>query len=143
MSKSTAAGTTLIVNEKTVGGCTSVAGIDVTAETIDVTALDNESGFREKEPGFKEVNDIPVSGFLDGDNAGQDECYDLMVSGEIVDCKIVFPSKIGKTWSFKASVTRFATTAEVGGAVTFDTTLTPSGKPTLAKTQAAEPAGNG
>ena len=37
----------------------------------------------------------------------------------VVACQIVFPAKIGKTWSFNAGVSRFATGADVDGAVTF------------------------
>lgn len=134
MSKSNAVGTTLKVNEKTVGGLSSVNGIEISADTIDVTALDNSTGYREKEPGFKDVGDLTCSGFMDGEDAGQEECYSLLNSGDTVPCSIVFPKKIGKTWSFNASVIRFRTGAEVGGAVTFEMTLAVTGKPTLAAT---------
>ena len=46
----------------------------------------------------------------------------------------MFPSKIGKTWSFKAGITKFSTSADVEDAVTFEATLKVSGKPTLAAT---------
>ena len=52
----------------------------------------------------------------------------------MVDCKIQFPAKIGKTWSFKAGVTKFTTSADVDDAITFEATLKVSGKPTLAAT---------
>lgn len=138
MSKSNAVGTTLKVNEKTVGGLSSINGIEITADTIDVTALDNSSGYREKEPGFKDVGDLTCSGFMDGEDAGQDECFKLLNSGDTVDCSIIFPKKIGKTWTFKASVIRFSTGAEVGGAVTFEMTLAVTGQPTLAKTASGD-----
>lgn len=134
MSKSNAVGTTLKVNNKTVGGLSSINGIEITADTIDVTALDNATGYREKEPGFKDVGDLTCSGFLDGADEGQTECYTLLNSGETKACQIVFPTKIGKTWSFNASVIRFSTGAEVGGAVTFEITLAVTGQPTLAAT---------
>lgn len=134
MSKSNAVGTTLKVNDKTVGGLSSINGIEITADTIDVTALDNATGYREKEPGFKDVGDLTCSGFLDGADEGQTECYTLLNSGETKACQIIFPAKIGKTWSFNASVIRFSTGAEVGGAVTFEMTLAVTGQPTLAAT---------
>ena len=99
-----------------------------------VTALDNATGYREKEPGFKDVGDLTCSGFLDGADEGQTECYTLLNSGETKACQIIFPTKIGKTWSFNASVIRFSTGAEVGGAVTFEMTLAVTGQPTLAAT---------
>lgn len=135
MSKSSSVGTKLIVNEKPVGGLTSISGIEISADAIDVTDLANEDGFREKLPGFKDAGEVGASGFLDGDNEGQDECYDLMASGEVVDCAIQFPAKIGKTWKFKAGVTKFTTSAELEDAVGFEISLAVSGKPELSKTE--------
>lgn len=132
MSKSNSVGTKLIVNDKTVGGLTSISGIEVSADSVDVTDLANETGYREKLPGWKDPGEVTAEGFLDGDNAGQDELYSLLASGDVVDCKIVFPAKIGKTWSFKAGVTGFSTTADVDDAVTFSCTLAVSGQPVLA-----------
>ena len=60
MSKSNAISTTLNVNSKKVGGLTSINGIEITADTIDVTALDNTTGYREKVPGFKYVGDLAL-----------------------------------------------------------------------------------
>lgn len=134
MSKSNAVGTRLELGGVIVGGLKSINGISVSAESIDVTDLGNKDGYREKLPGFKDGGDVPVSGFLDGDDEGQDKFYELLNSGDVVDCKIIFPAKIGKTWSFKAGVTAFTTGAEVEDAVTFEGTLSVSGKPVLAKT---------
>lgn len=131
MSKSNSIGTTLNVNAKKVGGLTNINGIEINADAIDVSALDNTTGYREKEPGFKDVGDVTVSGFLDGADAGQAECMTLLNSGAIVPCTIVFPPKIGKTWSFNASVVRFSTGAEVGNAVTFEASFAVTGQPTL------------
>lgn len=132
--KSNAVGTQLIVNEKPVGGLTSINGIEVSAEAIDVTDLANKDGYREKLPGFKDGGEVGASGFMDGENEGQDECYSLLESGDVVDCAIVFPAKIGKTWKFKAGITKFSTSAAVEDAVTFEISLAVSGKPTLEKT---------
>jgi predicted secreted protein len=134
MSKSRALGTQLKVNNKVVGGLTTINGIDITAEAVDLTSLDNTSGYREKEPGFKDAGEVGASGFMDGDDEGQDEIYDLLDSGQVVPCAIVFPAKIGKTWSFNAGVTKFTTGAELEGGVTFEISLAVSGKPTLGAT---------
>ena len=75
-----------------------------------------------------------MSGYMDGEDEGQARLYELMESGDVVDCKIQFPEKIGKTWSFKAGVTKFTTSADVDDAITFEATLKVSGKPTLAAT---------
>lgn len=131
MSKSKAIGTTLELGGVKIGGIKSIGGIEVTAEAIDVTALDNQDGYREKLPGLKDAGTISLSGFLDGEDEGQDKCYELLESSEVVAGVIKFPAKIGKSWTFNAGVTKFATGAEVEGAVTFDMELSVSGKPTL------------
>ena len=131
MSKAKAIGTTLELDSTKIGGIKSIGGIEVTAESIDVTDLGNQDGYREKMPGLKDAGTISVSGFLDGDDAGQNKCYELLESGEVVEGTIKFPAKIGKSWTFNAGVTKFATGAEVEGAVTFDMELSVSGKPTL------------
>lgn len=135
MSKSNSVGTKLFVDGVKVGGVNSINGISISAETLDVTDFDNESGFRDKLPGFKEVEDVTAGGFLDGDDNGQDKCAELLDNGEIVDCEIRFPPKIGKSWTFKASIVGFTTSAEISDAITFETTLAVSGKPTLAATE--------
>lgn len=134
MSKSRALGTTLKVNSKSVGGLTTINGIEISAETVDLTALDNQSGYREKEPGFKDGGEVTVSGYMDGSDDGQDEMYTLLNSGATTTCNIVFPAKIGKTWTFTAGVSRFVTGAELEGGVTFEATLLVSGQPVLAAT---------
>ena len=138
MSKANSVGTKLMVDGVVVGGLKSIGGIEITAESIDVTDLANEDGFREKLPGFKDAGEVSASGFMDGEDEGQDKCYELMASGDVVDCSIQFPAKIGKTWTFKAGITKFSTSADVEDAVTFEIALAVSGKPTLGATQAAD-----
>lgn len=135
--KSRAVGTVLNVNSKAVGGLTTINGIEISAETVDLTALDNASGYREKVPGFKDGGEVTVSGFMDGSDAGQAEMYSLLESGNTVACTIVFPAKIGKTWTFTAGVSRFVTGAELEGGVTFEATLLVSGQPVLAASTSA------
>lgn len=136
MSKSNSVGTKLEVNAKAVGGLKSIDGIDITADPIDVTDLGNTSGYKESLAGFKDGGEVSVSGFLDGENEGQDEVYTLVQSGNVVPCAIVFPAAIGKTWSFNACVTEFKTGIDVSDAITFDCKLKVSGKPELVKTEA-------
>ena len=139
--KSNSVGSKLIVNSKVIGGLTSINGVDINADSIDVSDLSNTTGYKEKLPGWKDVSDLTASGFMDGEDEGQDELYTLLASGNVVDCSIVLPAKIGKTWSFKAGVIRFSTSIDVNDAVKFDMTLAVSGQPVLAATQQAQ--GNG
>ena len=61
-----------------------------------------------------------------------DSAHTLLNSGATTTCNIVFPAKIGKTWTFTAGVSRFVTGAELEGGVTFEATLLVSGQPVLA-----------
>jgi len=99
--KSNSVGTSLTVNNKVIGALTSINGIEITADTIDVSSLDNSSGYREKLPGFKDAGEVTCSGFLDGSDQGQSELYTLLASGDVVACVITFPAKIGKKWLFR------------------------------------------
>ena len=140
MAKSRSVGTKLLIAPKTgntdveVGALSSVSGIDASADEVEVTDMGNTDGYREYLPGFKDGGEVSVSGYMDGEDAGQARLYELMESGDVVDCKIQFPAKIGKTWSFEAGVTKFTTSADVDDAITFEATLKVSGKPTLAAT---------
>ena len=58
MSKSKAIGTKLKLGDKVVGGLKSINGVEITAEAIDVSALDNADGYREKLPGLKDAGKI-------------------------------------------------------------------------------------
>lgn len=143
MAKSRSVGTKLLIAPKTgntdveVGALSSVSGIDASADEVEVTDMGNTDGYREYLPGFKDGGEVSLSGYMDGEDAGQARLYELMESGDVVDCKIQFPAKIGKTWSFKAGVTKFTTSADVDDAITFEATLKVSGKPTLAATTAS------
>nr|DAE15370.1 MAG TPA: tail tube protein [Siphoviridae sp. ctdcr45] len=144
MAKSRSVGTKLLIAPKTgntdveVGALSSVSGIDASADEVEVTDMGNTDGYREYLPGFKDGGEVSLSGYMDGEDEGQARLYELMESGDVVDCKIQFPAKIGKTWSFKAGVTKFTTSADVDDAITFEATLKVSGKPTLAATTTSD-----
>lgn len=134
MSKSKSIGTVLKVNAKNIGSLTSIGGIEVSKDTIDVTDLGNSTGYKEFIGSFKDGGEVSCSGFMDGADEGQAEMYTQLESEDAVACSIVFPAKIGKTWTFDAVVTKFSTSADLNDAIKFDATLKVSGKPTLAAT---------
>lgn len=136
MAKSRSVGTKFNIGDQAVGGLSSIGGVEVSSETTDVTALDNTSGYKEYLGGFKDGGEVPLEGFLDGTDTGQDAMYAAMEDQEEHDFAIVFPTAIGKTWTFKGIVTKFATSAAVGDAVKFSASIKVSGKPTLAATAA-------
>lgn len=133
MSKSMSVGTQFKVDTTAVGGLTSIGGVEVTAESTDVSAMDNTTGFKEFLSGLKDGGEVPVEGFLDGADSGQDAMYTALEDGAIHQFAIVFPTTIGKTWSFPGIVTKFATSAQIGDAVKFSASVKVAGKPTLAK----------
>lgn len=138
MSKSNAAGTKLLIDSVQVAALTSINGVEISADTIDVTDLSNADGYREYLAGFKDPGEVPMAGFLDSADAtgqgGQAKMKAALDSGDTVPFEIRFPQKIGLSWTGSGVVTRFSTGAEVEGAVTFEGTLKVSGKPTLAAT---------
>ena len=134
--KSSSVGTVLTVDAKVIGGLKSISGIEISADSIDVTDLGNSTGYKESLPGFKDGGEVACSGFMDGADEGQTQLYTLLNSGAVVTCTIKFPTAIGKTWTFQAGVTKFATGVSVEDAITFDVTLKVSGQPVLAASAA-------
>lgn len=136
MAKSRSVGTKFTVDTTAVGGLTSISGVEVSAETTDVTALDNTDGYKEFLGGFKDGGEVPLEGFLDGADAGQDAMYTAMEDQQVHKFAIIFPQTIGKTWSFSGVVTKFATTVALSDGVKFSASIKVTGKPALAKTAA-------
>ncbi len=129
--KTAAKGTRLTIGGKTVGSLKSIGGLSLSADTIDVTTIDNENGYKEFLGGLKDGGEVPVSGFFDYSDEGQKAVYAAFESGEVQECAIVFPEKLGCQWSFSGVVTALETGAELEDAVTFDATVKVSGKPKL------------
>lgn len=133
MAKSRSVGTKFKIDESAVGGLTSIGGVEISAETTDVTALDNSTGYKEYLGGFKDGGEVPLEGFLDGADAGQEAMYAAMEDQEIHQFSIIFPAAIGKTWTFPGVVTKFATSAAVNDGVKYSASVKVTGKPTLGK----------
>lgn len=123
-------GTKLKKGTAAIAGLTSIGGLDLTSDTIDVTTLDSDGGYKEFIGGFKDGGEVPISGFFDPvSQAGLQTDFEAQTVG---DYTIEFPEPITVKWNFKAVVTGFKTSAEVEGAITFEGNLKVSGKPTLA-----------
>ena len=58
MGKSRSVGTKFTIGGKTVGGLTSIGGVEVSSETSDVTSLDNADGYKEFLGGFKDGGEV-------------------------------------------------------------------------------------
>ena len=135
MAKSRSVGTKLSIDKQAVGALSSITGVEVSADTTEVTALDNTDGYKEYLGGFKDGGEVPVEGFLDGADKGQEAMYAALEDQEVHDFAIDFPAAIGKSWAFKGIVTKFSTSAAVGDSIKFSGAIKVSGKPVLAATQ--------
>lgn len=125
-------GTVLKKGSTEIGGLTSIGAVEVTAESIDVTTLEDE--YRKYEKGLKDTSEISIEGFLKDGTALQamQEAFD---SDQTESFTIEFPTtpttpKI--SWSFSALVIGFSTgDVSVGEPLTFGATLKISDEPTL------------
>lgn len=115
----------------TVAGLTSIGGLELSADTIDVTTLDSDGAYREFIAGFKDAGEVSLEGYLElEEGKGQKDLYDLFESGETEDFTILFPNDMG-SWQFKGVVTGFSTSADLEDPLSFSCTIKVSGAPTL------------
>lgn len=118
-------------NPVTVAGLTSIGGLDLSADTIDVTTLESEDGYRKFIAGFKDSGEVSLEGYLELETGkGQKELYDLFESGAEEQFTILFPNNMG-SWQFRGVVTGFSTGADLEDPLSFSATIKVSGKPTL------------
>ena len=137
MAKSRSVGTKFTIDGKAVGSLTSIGGVELSAETSEVTALDNTDGYKEFLGGFKDGGEVSLEGYLDGEDEGQGAMYTAFEDQEKHECAIVFPAAIGKSWTFNGVITKYsAGSASLNDALKFGGSVKISGKPTLAKTAA-------
>lgn len=121
----------------TVAGLTSIGGLELTADTIDVTTLDSNGGYREFIAGFKDAGEVSLEGYLDATTGqGQKELYDLFESGATEAFIIQFPAETNTSWEFSGVVTGFSTSADLEDPLAFSATIKVSGAPTLTVTVA-------
>lgn len=111
-----------------IASLTSIAGLELSADTIETTSLDAVGGYRTFVSGMKDAGEVSIEGFFDGvAHAGILTDFEAGTSASYI---ITFPN--AKTWTFTAVVTGFSTGAEMEDLVSFEATFKVSGKPTLA-----------
>lgn len=127
-----ALGTKLLKDLAEIGGLTSISGIEITAETIDVTTLDSDGGYREFIAGFKDGGEIALEGYFDEAMTSQADMQTSLDAGLPEDYTIEFPTIPKATWTFKGVVTGFKVgDVDLDGLVNFGSTIKVSGKPVL------------
>ena len=116
-----------------IGGLTSIGGIEITSETMDVTTLDSTGGYREFIGTFKDGGEVPLEGYFYAGDTGQTAMQTSMDAGLAEDYAITFPTTPAWAWKFKGVVTGFKVgDVDLDGAIMFGTTIKVSGKPVLA-----------
>lgn len=127
-----ALGTVLKKGGTKIGGLTSINGIEITADTIDVTTLDSDGGYRKFIGAFKDAGEVSIEGFFNPDDEVQLDLQDSIDEGLEEDYTIEMPTSPKATWAFKGVVTGFKVgDAEVDGTISFSSTIKVSGKPVL------------
>ena len=124
-----ALGTTLAIGSTTVGGLTSISGVEISADTIDVTTLDSTGGYREFIGGFKDGGEVTADGYL-SDLGTTEAALVAKVGADEEECVISFSN--GATWTFDGVLTGFSTSADLEDAIGFSLTLKVSGPPVFA-----------
>ncbi|OMF35263.1 histidine kinase [Paenibacillus sp. FSL H8-0548] len=129
-----ALGTTIQIGANIIAGLTSIAGLELSAETIDITTLSSSGGYREFTGGFKDGGEVGISGHFDAqDTNGQIALYDAFQLGSTNPYTIIFPG--GGSWTFSGVVTGFTTGAELEDTISFEATIKVSGAPSFGLTQ--------
>jgi predicted secreted protein len=128
-----AMGTTLKKATVAIASLTSIDGVGVSADTIETTALDNDSGYRSFVTSLKDAGEVSISGHFE--YTPHSPLLTDFEDGSLDTYTIEFPdtgTTTGTTWTFSAVVTGFATSVELEDLISFEATLKISGKPSLA-----------
>lgn len=133
-----ALGTKIKIGSNFIAELTSISGLDISAETIDVTNLDHVDGWRRFIGGMKDGGEVSISGYFNSsDTNGQVAMYNNLDSGTEIAYTILFPASLGASWDFNGIVTKFTTGAELEDKVSFEASIKVSGKPNLGLTPSA------
>lgn len=127
-------GTTLKKGSAVIAGLTTIDGLSVSADNLEVTTFDNSvDDYRVFKGSLKDAGELSLSGYF-----GYSDHNALLAdfeSGLTNSYTIEFPKDAGLTtgitWNFSGIVTAFSTSAGLEDLVSFDATIKLSGKPTL------------
>jgi predicted secreted protein len=139
MSASTAEaayGTTIAYTDgasEAIGEVTSISGLSLSVDTIDVTSHDSDDAYREFVAGLIEPGEITIEGNHIAADAGQIAILTHLNARSIRAMAIVYPD--ASDWAFSAACTAYsAADAAVDGKLSFSATFKVSGVPTLSAT---------
>lgn len=113
-----------------IASLTSIGGVDITADDIDVTAHDSTDDYREFIQGLKDGGSVTLEGNFTH-VASQIGLKTLLDSGDVVAMKIEFPDALA-TWTFSGYVNALSTSAPMEDKISFSASVKVTGKPVLA-----------
>ncbi|MCK9583184.1 MAG: hypothetical protein M0Q46_06210 [Endomicrobiales bacterium] len=115
-----------------IGELTSIGGIKLKGETIDITSHDSSDGWRDFiGTGIKDGGEVPMEGNFVQDDAGQLALIASLATGATESFVITFPDT--STWTFSAIVTGCEVgKADLKDAISFAVTLKITGAPVFA-----------
>lgn len=116
-----------------IASLTSIKGVELTADDVDVTAQDSTDGYREFVQGLRDGGTVEIEGNYTS-VVSQDGLKALFDLGTLSACTIAFPDGAGgtlATWGFNAYVNKFGTDGPMDDKIGFTASLKVSGKPTL------------
>lgn len=134
MAKTHAYGTTFSWNSVSVAGLTSIGGVDLSADQVDVTSHLSTNGYDEVVLGVLRSGEISIEGFFDyTDTAGQHAMLTDFNAKTARTWLITFPAATGSTWTGSGYVVGLNIgPASIDGAIPFTARIKCTGKPTFA-----------
>ncbi len=128
-------GTILARDGNTIAEISRINGLELSADTIDVSHLNSDDGYREFVQGMRDGGEVSLEGsFIPSDTAGQFGLLTDFNAGTLQDFVMTFPTAMATTWTFTAIVTGFNTGVAENEKVTFNASMKVSGKPVLGVT---------
>jgi len=110
-----------------VGKLTNIAGIEMKADTIDVTSHASPGGFKEFIAGLKDAGEVPIEGNFSRGDSGQVALLASYESGAVEEMEIEFPD--GSIWAFDAIVTSYGNATPMTDKIGFKSSLKITGQP--------------
>ncbi|MFP4526441.1 MAG: phage tail tube protein [Bacteroidales bacterium] len=122
----TGQGTIFIRNSEEISEINSIEGPGKSRETIDVTKLEDEDGYRQYIGGLREPGTVTLN--MNFTRTGFDLFNEDFESDDIQDYEIQFPDDENTTFVFSGLVTELPVSVPIGDKITMDVTIQISGK---------------
>lgn len=122
----TGQGTVFLRNSEAISEINSIEGPGKSRETIDVTRLEDEDGYRQYIGGLREPGTLTLN--MNFTRDGFDKFNEDFESEDVQSYEMQFPDEANTTFVFNALVTELPVSIPIGDKITMDVTLQISGK---------------